>query len=84
MGREPEKPRMPLQPQGCGGLEPFLGVDGDCDVKSAALALVSAPFPEHERVGICARAKSDASVRVLRLPLTLVQSGRDHQEVKAA
>ena len=24
------------------------------------------------------------SIRVLRLPLTLVQSGREHQEVKAA
>jgi len=46
--------------------------------------LLSDPFPEHERVAICARAKSDSSVRVLRLPLTLVQSGRDHQEVKAA
>ena len=46
--------------------------------------LLSDPFPEHERVAICARARGNSSIRVLRLPLTLVQSGRELQEVKAA
>lgn len=46
--------------------------------------LLSDPFPEHEKVAICARAKGDSSIRVLRLPLIFVQSGREHQKVKAA
>ena len=50
--------------------------------------LLSDPFPEHDRVAIRARAKGGSSIRVLRLPLTLVQSGREHrrehQGVKAA
>jgi hypothetical protein len=46
--------------------------------------LLSDPFPEHERVAICARAKGESNIRLLRLPLTLLQSGRKAQEVKAA
>jgi len=46
--------------------------------------LLSDPFPEFERIAIRARANGDSSIRVLRLPLTLVQSDRKQQEVKAA
>ena len=38
--------------------------------------LLSDPFPDHDRIAIYARAKGDSGVRILRLPVTLVQSGR--------
>ncbi len=37
--------------------------------------LLSDPFPERNRIAIRAKAKRDSSVRVLRLPVTMVQSG---------
>jgi hypothetical protein len=46
--------------------------------------LLSDPFPDADRITICAKAKGDSSVRILRLPVTIVQSGRGWQPVKAA
>jgi|SRR3984893_674116 hypothetical protein len=46
--------------------------------------LLSDPFPEMDRIAIRAKAKGDSSVRILRLPLTIVQSGRGRQPIKAA
>jgi hypothetical protein len=46
--------------------------------------LLSDPFPEADRIAICAKAKGDSSVRILRLPVTLVPSGNRQQQVKAA
>jgi hypothetical protein len=45
--------------------------------------LLSDPFPERDRIAIRARAKGDSGVRILRLPLTIVQSSRG-RTVKAA
>ena len=45
--------------------------------------LLSDPFPQADQVAIRARAKSDSRVRILRLPVTIVQSGR-RQQVTAA
>jgi len=38
--------------------------------------LLSDPFPECDRIAIRAKAKGDSSVRILRLPVTIVQSSR--------
>jgi hypothetical protein len=38
--------------------------------------LLSDPFPERDRIAIRAKAKGDSGVRILRLPVTIVQSGR--------
>jgi len=38
--------------------------------------LLSDPFPEANRIAIRAKAK-DSSVRILRLPVTIMQSGRE-------
>ena len=38
--------------------------------------LLSDPFPESNRIAIRAKAKGDSSVRVLRLPVAIVQSDR--------
>jgi hypothetical protein len=46
--------------------------------------LLSDPFPEADRIAIRAKAIRDSSVRILRLPVTIVQSGRRRQPVKAA
>lgn len=46
--------------------------------------LLSDPFPEMDRIAIRAQAKGDSSVRILRLPVTIVQSGRGRQPIKAA
>ena len=45
--------------------------------------LLSDPFPEADRIAIRARAKADSSVRILRLPVTIVHRGRRPQAVKA-
>jgi hypothetical protein len=45
--------------------------------------LLSDPFPEHGRIAIRARAKGKSDIRILRLPATIVQSGRG-RTVKAA
>ena len=45
--------------------------------------LLSDPFPEADRIAIRAKAKGDSSVRILRLPVTIVQSGRRPRAVKA-
>jgi hypothetical protein len=45
--------------------------------------LLSDPFPEADRIAIRAKAKGDSSVRILRLPVTIVQSGRTPRAVKA-
>jgi hypothetical protein len=39
--------------------------------------LLSDPFPDADRIGIRAKAKGDSRVRTLRLPLTIVQDGRE-------
>jgi hypothetical protein len=46
--------------------------------------LMSDPFPQADQIAIRAKAKGDSSVRVLRLPVTIVQGGRGQQQVKAA
>ncbi len=46
--------------------------------------LLSDPFPLADQIGIRAKAKSDSSVRILRLPVTIVQGGRGVQRVTAA
>jgi hypothetical protein len=46
--------------------------------------LLSDPFPDADRITICAKAKRDSSVRMLRLPVTLVQSGTGRQPVRKA
>ena len=45
--------------------------------------LLSDPFPQADQIAIRAQAKSDSRVRILRLPVTIVQGGRK-QEVTAA
>jgi hypothetical protein len=45
--------------------------------------LLSDPFPEADRIAIRAKAKGESSVRILRLPVTIVQSGRRPRAVKA-
>ena len=46
--------------------------------------LLSDPFPQADQIAIRAKAKGDSSVRILRLPVTIVQGGRGQQQVKAA
>jgi len=46
--------------------------------------LLSDPFPEHDRVAIRARAKGDSNIRLLRLPVTLVQGDRGQRRSKSA
>jgi hypothetical protein len=46
--------------------------------------LLSDPFPEHDRVAIRARAKGDSSIRLLRLPVTLVQGDRGQRRSRSA
>jgi len=46
--------------------------------------LLSDPFPQADQIAIRAKAKSDSRVRILRLPVTIVQGGRGQQQVKAA
>ena len=46
--------------------------------------LLSDPFPEHDGVVIRARAKRDSSIRLLRLPVTLVQGQPRTAKAKAA
>jgi len=38
--------------------------------------LLSDPFPERDRIAIRAKAKGDSGVRILRLPVIIVESGR--------
>jgi len=38
--------------------------------------LLSDPFPERDRIAIRAKAKGDSGVRILRLPMAIVESGR--------
>jgi hypothetical protein len=45
--------------------------------------LLSDPFPQADQIAIRAKAKSDSHVRILRLPVTIVQAGR-RQQVAAA
>jgi len=45
--------------------------------------LLSDPFPQADQIAIRAKAKSDSSVRILRLPVTIVPGGR-RQQVTAA
>ena len=46
--------------------------------------LLSDPFPQADQIAIRAQAKSDSRVRILRLPVTIVQDGRGQQQVTAA
>ena len=45
--------------------------------------LMSDPFPQADQIAIRAQAKSDSRVRILRLPVSIVQGGRK-QQVTAA
>ena len=45
--------------------------------------LLSDPFPQADQIAIRAKAKSDSRIRILRLPVTIVQGGR-RQQVTAA
>ena len=45
--------------------------------------LLSDPFPQADQIAIRAKAKSDSRVRILRLPVTIMQGGR-RQQVPAA
>ena len=38
--------------------------------------LLSDPFPQEDQIAIRAKAKSDSRVRILRLPIAIMQSGR--------
>jgi hypothetical protein len=46
--------------------------------------LLSDPFPEHDRIVIRARAKGESSTRILRLPVTIIQSSRGERSFRAA
>src|SRR5229473_1440397 len=46
--------------------------------------LLSDPFPEHDRIAIHARAIGESSIRILRLPVTLIPSSRGQRSVRAA
>ena len=46
--------------------------------------LLSDPFPQADQIAIRAKAKGDSSVRILWLPVTIVQGGIGQQQVKAA
>ena len=46
--------------------------------------LLSDPFPQADQIAIRTKAKSDSRVRILRLPVTIVQDGRGQQQVTAA
>jgi hypothetical protein len=41
--------------------------------------LLSDPFPQADQIAIRAKAKSDSRVRILRLPVNIVQGGRRQQ-----
>jgi hypothetical protein len=45
--------------------------------------LLSDPFPQADQIAIRAQAKGDSRVRILRLPVSIVQGGRK-QQVTAA
>jgi len=45
--------------------------------------LLSDPFPQADQIAIRAKAKNDSRVRILRLPVSIVQGGRK-QQVTAA
>jgi len=46
--------------------------------------LLSDPFPQADQIAIRAKAKGDSRVRMLRLPVTIVQGGRGQRQVTAA
>jgi hypothetical protein len=46
--------------------------------------LLSDPFPQADQIAIRAKAKGDPRVRILRLPVTILQSGSRQQQVTAA
>ena len=41
--------------------------------------LLSDPFPEADQIAIRAKTISESSIRILRLPVTIVQTGRRQQ-----
>jgi len=41
--------------------------------------LLSDPFPQEDQIAIRAKAKSDSRVRILRLPVTIMQGGTRQQ-----
>src|SRR5882724_13215 len=43
--------------------------------------LMSDPFPQADQIAIRAKAKGDSSVRILRLPVTILQGGSRQQQV---
>ena len=45
--------------------------------------LLSDPFPQADQIAIRARAKGDSRVRILRLPVTILQGGSRQQQVTA-
>lgn len=45
--------------------------------------LLSDPFPQADQIAIRAKAKSDSRIRILRLPVTIVQGGRRQQATAA-
>ena len=45
--------------------------------------LLSDPFPQADQIVIRAKAKGDARVRILRLPVTILQGGSRQQQVTA-
>jgi hypothetical protein len=46
--------------------------------------LLSDPFPQADQIAIRAKAKGDSRVRILRLPVTIVQGCRGQRQVTAA
>ena len=46
--------------------------------------LLSDPFPQADQIAIRAKAKGESRVRILRLPVNIVQGGRGQQQVTAA
>ena len=45
--------------------------------------LLSDPFPLADQIAIRAKAKTDSRIRILRLPVTIVQGGRRQQATAA-
>ena len=45
--------------------------------------LLSDPFPQADQIAIRAKAKGDSRVRILRLPVNIVQGGRKRQVTAA-
>jgi hypothetical protein len=43
--------------------------------------VVSDPFPEDNGIAVCVRSAADTAVRVIQLPVTVLQTAKEHEEM---